>query len=118
MRSIATILLFSGLAWAQSESLPKYPLVLTVTSAHVSNTQAGTTTDIMGYLSDDPWKRPVRMVCDVAMSSRGPEGNANTYPARYGYQSRLNEPKHVRIYAREPGKISMREYKCLVPIAN
>jgi len=120
MKPIATILLLSGSLWAQSQSIHEYPLTLTVTSAQLSKDATGTTTtQIMRYLSDvDQQKHRVHMVCNGAISSHGPDGKANTYPARYGYQASLKTPKHIRIYARETGKDSMREYKCFVPISN
>ncbi len=115
MKVLTAILLLSSCLWVQTDSRSQYPLILTVTSAHVSSGATGATTQIMGYLSDDPQKKPVRMVCNVAMSSLGPDGKANTYPARYGYQPNFRAPKHITIYAREPGKDDMREYKCSVP---
>jgi hypothetical protein len=113
MKTIAIIVLLSGSLWAQSESIQRYPLTLTVMSAQISKDANGTSTQINSYLSDDPLKQPVHMVCDVAMSSRGPDGKANTYPARYSYKPLVDSPNHIRIYAREPGKSIMREYKCV-----
>jgi hypothetical protein len=113
MKTIAIIVLLSGSLWAQSESIQRYPLTLTVTNAQISKDANGTSTQINGYLSDDPLKQSVSMACNVAMSSRGPDGKANTYPARYSYKPRAYSLDHIRIYAREPGKSGMREYRCV-----
>src|SRR5713101_5596151 len=65
----------------------KYPVTLTVISAQRTNHGGYTTTDIVGYLSDDPRQTQLHMVCDAGIFSRGPDGKANTYPARYSGKS-------------------------------
>ena len=92
---------------------PEYQLVLTVTSAQVSKSASGTTTHVIGSLSENSWTQPVDLSCNVALSSVGPDGKANTYPARWGYTARADSPKTIRIYVREPGKSTMREYRCV-----
>jgi hypothetical protein len=106
------LLFLSGSLSAQSNS-PEYPLVLTVTNSQVSTSATGTTTHVMGSLSQDLWKQSVDLTCDVALSSVGPDGKVNTYPARWGYTPRADSHKTIRIYVREPGKNSMREYRCV-----
>jgi hypothetical protein len=106
----AVFLFLAASLLAQS---PEYPLVLTVTSAQASKSASGTTTHVVGSLSQDSWTQPVNLTCDVALSSVGPDGKANTYPARWGYTQRADAPKTVRVYVREPGKSSMREYRCV-----
>lgn len=102
----------SACLFAQTNS-PEYPLVLTVTNAQVSKSASGTTTHIIGSLFQGSWKQAVDLSCNVALSSVGPDGKANTYPARWGYTQRADSPKTIRIYVREPGKSSMREYRCV-----
>ena len=66
-----------------------------------------TTTDIIGYLSDDPRQTQLHMVCDVGIFSRGPDGKANTYPARYSGKSH-----QLKIAAREIGSDKVHESTC------
>lgn len=115
---MAVFLLLSGSLCAQTSSLTEYPLVLTVASAHASKGTSGTTTDVVGFLSEGSWKKPIHLSCNAALSSLGPDGRENTYPARYGYKARATSPDHVWVYARDPGKSSMREYKCVEQTPN
>ncbi len=85
----------------------KYPVVLTVISAQRTNRGGYTTTDIIGYLSDDPRQTQLHMVCDVGIFSRGPDGKANTYPARYSGKSH-----QLKIAAREIGSDKVHESTC------
>jgi cyanophycinase len=85
----------------------KYPVVLTVISAERTNHNGYTTTDIVGYLSDDPRKTQLHMVCDAGIFSRGPDGKANTYPARYSGKSH-----QLKIGAREIGSDKVHESTC------
>jgi cyanophycinase len=85
----------------------KYPVVLTVISAERTNHNGYTTTDIVGYLSDDPRKAQLHMVCDAGIFSRGPDGKANTYPARYSGKSH-----QLKIGAREVGSDKVHEFTC------
>lgn len=112
LRKIGAALLVSASLYAQSTAVPEYPLVLTVTDVQFSKTAPGHMTNVTGILSEDSWRQPVELTCSVALSSRGPDGKPNTYPARWGYNARATWPKPVIIYAREPGKPSMRDYKC------
>src|ERR1035438_9777197 len=102
MKTIVAILLFSGMLFAQSQSMPEpagaYPLVLTVTSAQRSNSGGQITTHIIGYLSDDPQQTQLHMMCNGGIFSRGPDGKANTYPARYS-----NKSQQIKIQTREMG---------------
>ncbi len=107
------LLFLAGFLFAQSSSLPEYPLTLTITSAQLSKSASGTTTHVIGSLSENSWRQSVKLSCNVALSSVGPDGKANSYPARWGYTSRADAPKTIRIYVREPGKNSMREYRCV-----
>jgi hypothetical protein len=109
-----TFLVFPSIQCAQTASSPAYSFTLTVLSAKVLNSQTGPTTQAVGFLSDDLQKQPLQMLCDTAMSDKGPDGRPNTYPARYGLQSGWKSPKHIWIYAGEPGKLSMKEYRCTV----
>ena len=111
MKPIGTILLLSGLLWAQSQSRPEYPLTLTVTSAQVSKNATGTTTQIMGYLSESSLQQQVHIVCKGAIFNPSPDGKANTYPARYAY-SHNPVPQRIKIQAREIGTGNIREYTC------
>jgi cyanophycinase len=85
----------------------KYPLALTVISAQRATRGAYTTTDIVGYLSDDPRQTQLHMVCDAGIFSRGPDGKANTYPARYSGKSH-----QIKIAAREIGSDKVHESTC------
>jgi cyanophycinase len=85
----------------------KYPLILTVISAQRANRRGYTTTYIVGYLSDDPQKTQLHMVCDAGIFSRGPDGKANTYPARYSGKSH-----QIKIAAREIGSDKVHESTC------
>jgi hypothetical protein len=85
----------------------KYPVVLTVISAERTNRNGYTTTDIVGYLSDDLRKTQLHMVCDAGIFSRGPDGKANTYPARYSGKSH-----QLKIGAREVGSDKVHEFTC------
>jgi cyanophycinase len=85
----------------------KYPLTLTVISAQRTTRGGYTTTDIVGYLSDDPRQTQLHMVCDAGIFSRGPDGKANTYPARYSGKSH-----QLKIAAREIGSDKVHESTC------
>ncbi len=85
----------------------KYPVTLTVISAQRTNHGGYTTTDIVGYLSDDPRQTQLHMVCDAGIFSRGPDGKANTYPARYSGKSH-----QLKIAAREIGSDKVHESTC------
>ena len=111
MKLTATILLLSGLLWAQSQSRPEYPLTLTVTSAQVSRNATGTTTQITGYLSEGSLQQQVHIVCKGAIFSPSHDGKANTYPARYAY-SHNPVPQRIKIQAREIGTGNTHEYTC------
>lgn len=113
MSKIAMILLLSGSLSAQSPTLPEHPLVLTIIGVQASKSATGMTTHVIGVLSEESWKQSVELSCNVGLSSSGPDGKANTYPARWGYNQRANWPKSVMIYVREPGEPSMRDYKCV-----
>ena len=65
------------------------------------------TTHIVGILSDDPQQTQLHMVCDGGIFSRGPDGKANTYPARYAGKSH-----QIKIQTREMGSDKIHEYKC------
>lgn len=111
MKTIVAILLFAGTLLAQSQSMPEpggaYPLVLTVISAQRSARGGEMTTHIVGILSDDPQQTQLHMVCDGGIFSRGPDGKANTYPARYAGKSH-----QIKIQTREMGSDKIHEYKC------
>ena len=111
MKPTAMILLLSGLLWAQSPSMPEYPLTLTVTSTQVSKNATGKTTQIMGYLSEGLLQQQVHIVCKGAIFSPNPDGKANTYPARYAY-SHNPVPQRIKIQAREIGTGNIHEYTC------
>jgi hypothetical protein len=85
----------------------KYPVVLTVISAQRTNHGGYTTTDIVGYLSDDPRQTQLHMVCDTGVFSQGPDGKANRYPARYSGKSH-----QIKIAAREIGSDKVHESTC------
>jgi cyanophycinase len=85
----------------------KYPVTLTVISAQRTNHGGYTTTDIIGYLSDDPRQTQLHMVCDAGIFSRGPDGKANTYPARNSGKSH-----QLKIGAREIGSDKVHEFTC------
>jgi len=80
MKTLPTLGLIMGCMWVQSapaagaEDQPK-PLILTVTGAQGSVAQDGTAAEIMGYLSDDPRRRPVPLYCKQAVAIREPDGN-------------------------------------------
>ena len=114
MKPIATILLLSGLLWAQSQPMPEYPLTLTVTSAQVSKNATGTTTQIIGYLSEGSLQQQVHIVCKGATFSPSPDGKANTYPARYAYshnpvQVAAQDDGHAMKGSRCQGGLSRRQ---------
>jgi cyanophycinase len=85
----------------------KYPVVLTVTSAQRTNHGGYTTTEIIGYLSDDPRQTQLHMVCDAGIFSRGSDGKPNTYPARYSGKSH-----QIKVGAREIGSDKVHELTC------
>jgi cyanophycinase len=85
----------------------KYPVALTVISAQRTNHGGYTTTEIIGYLSDDPRQTQLHMVCDAGIFSRGPDGKANTYPARYSGKSH-----QLKIQTREIGSGKVHEFTC------
>jgi hypothetical protein len=112
VKVVCAVVLLSAALLAQSQSLPEpsqspYPLVLTVLSAQRTNQRGYTTTHITGYLSDDPQQTQWHMVCDAGIFSRGPNGQANTYPARYSGKSH-----QVKIQTREMGSDKVHEYTC------
>ncbi|HEU5231463.1 MAG TPA: hypothetical protein VFU50_01290 [Terriglobales bacterium] len=83
-----------------------YPLTLTVISAERYNHGGYITTNIIGWLSDDPQRQQLHMVCDTGIFSRGPDGRANRYAAR------RNKPHEIKIGAREMGKDKIKEHTC------
>ena len=84
-----------------------YPLVLKVWSAQRRTTREGTTTQILGSISDDQDKR-LHMTCDVGVFSIGPNGNTgNEYPARHG-----NKENEIKISTREQGSDKIKEHTC------
>jgi cyanophycinase len=85
----------------------KYPVALTVVSAQRTNHGGYTTTEIVGYLSDDPRQTQLHMVCDAGILSRGPDGKPNTYPARYNGKSH-----QLKIQTREIGSDKVHEFTC------
>ena len=94
-------------AAATESQASKYPVVLTVISAQRTNHGGYTTTDIIGYLSDDPGQTQLHMVCDTGVFSQGPDGKANRYPARYSGKSH-----QIKIAAREIGSDKVHESIC------
>jgi cyanophycinase len=85
----------------------KYPIILTVTSATRTNHAGYTSTEIIGYRSDDPGQTQLHMVCDIGIFSRGPDGKANTYPARNGGKSH-----QLKIETRDIGSDKTHEHTC------
>lgn len=85
-----------------------YPFTLTVLNTQHSNRDSKVTTQVTGYLSDDPEKQ-LHLVCDGGISTSGSKGKAksNTYPARYG-----EDFHHIKIQVRDIGSDKVRECAC------
>ena len=88
MRLILTALLICGSVLARAQAVSedqKKPVVLTltVTSAQASTDKGGKTTDIMGYLSNDPRRRAIPLYCDTPIAVRAPDGQPEKYVAIY-----------------------------------
>lgn len=110
---LAIVLFFSSNAFAQQftsqpdrDDNDKYPLTLTVTSAKRYNHSGYITTEIIGWLSDDPQRQQLHMTCDVGIFSIGPDGKANKYLARH------DKSHQIKIGTREMGKDKIREHTC------
>lgn len=87
----------------------EHPLYELKRSCELSDLFQGayTTTHIIGYLSDDPQRTQLHMECDAGIFSRGPDGKANTYAARYSGKSH-----QIKIQTREMGTDKIREHTC------
>ena len=86
----------------------EYPLTLKVLNAKRLIRGGGTTTQIIGSLSDDPDQKQLHMSCDVGIFSIGPDGKVgNEYPARRG--DKTNE---IKISTREQGSDKIHEHTC------
>jgi hypothetical protein len=109
MKTTVAVLLSCVWIFGEASPLPDhdYPITLSVTSATRYNRYGYTTTEIIGFLSDDPDHKLLHMTCDVGIFSIGPDGRYNKYPARHG-----NKTNEIKIAAREQGSDKIKEHTC------
>jgi hypothetical protein len=83
-----------------------YPLTLRVVYAHRMANRYGQTTEVRGYLSDEP-QQQLHMSCDVGIFSIGPDGKLGNK-----YLARRNKAHEIKIGAREEGSDKIHEHTC------